>query len=398
MGTRIRTYEKTHSWITFTLDLRRMPHTAWMLLGEAQSKIEHIAGVPLRPAVAKELHHIYLAKGVHATTAIEGNTLSEEQVRAHVEGKLDLPKSQQYLANEIDNIVRAYNKISDRLMEVGAEPLTPDMLKGFDRLVLEGLDLEEGVVPGEFRQHNVEVHTYRGAPWEDSEYLVDRLCGWVNGDAFHAERPEMEIPLAIIKAIMSHLYLAWIHPFGDGNGRTARLLEFQILAGAGVPTPASHLLSSHYNMTRAEYYSQLDRTSKTGGDVVPFICYALEGFVDQLRQQLSVIRTQQLDVTWRSHVHQQFDGSKSPSDVRRRHLVLALSDRAGPAPRAELRLLSPEVARDYADKTDKTLSRDLNALEEMGLIVRTHHGYDANRDRIHAFLPRKAPAKSGTPW
>lgn len=393
MRTRARTYEKTHPWIAFTLDLRRMPHSAWMLLGEAHSKVEHIAGVPLRPTIAKELHQIFLAKGAHATTAIEGNTLSEEQVRAAVEGKLELPKSQQYLANEIDNIVKAFNRINDRLMDVGAEPVTPDVLRDFDRMVLNGLDLEDGVVPGEFRQHNVEVHTYRGAPWEDCEYLVDRLCDWVNGDAFKPEDRHMEIPMALLKAIISHVYLAWIHPFGDGNGRTARLLEFQILAGAGVPTPASHLLSSHYNMTRTEYYMQLDRTSKTKGDVIPFICYALEGFVDQLRQQLSLIRTQQLDVTWRSHVHQQFDGSKSPSDVRRRHLVLALSDSNAPTARTELKLLSPEVARDYADKTDKTLSRDLNALTAMGLLVRSTQGYEANRARIHAFLPRKAPPK-----
>jgi Fic family protein len=84
---------------------------------------------------------------------------------------------------------------------------------------------------------------------------------------------------AILKAVVAHLYLAWIHPFGDGNGRTARLVEFQILLSSGVPSPAAHLLSNHYNQTRSEYYRQLDRASKSGGELAPFIEYGARGFV-----------------------------------------------------------------------------------------------------------------------
>ena len=45
----------------------------------------------------------------------------------------------------------------------------------------------------------------------------------------------------ILKATLAHLYIAWIHPFGDGNGRTARLVEFMLLSRAGVPSPSAHL-------------------------------------------------------------------------------------------------------------------------------------------------------------
>jgi len=41
-----------------------------------------------------------------------------------------------------------------------------------------------------------------------------------------------------------------IHPFGDSNGRTARLIEFYILLRAGLPDMVSHILSNHYNDTR----------------------------------------------------------------------------------------------------------------------------------------------------
>ncbi|WP_433223897.1 Fic family protein [Dactylosporangium sp. CS-047395] len=54
----------------------------------------------------------------------------------------------------------------------------------------------------------------------------------------------MAFPLAMIKAMLAHLYLAWIHPFGDGNGRTARLIESQLLLQAGVPVPAANVAAT----------------------------------------------------------------------------------------------------------------------------------------------------------
>ncbi len=87
----MRTYLATHPWITFKLDLTTATYRLWMLLGEAQSKCEHIAGIPLMPSVAEYLHQLYLAKGTQATTAIEGNTLTEEQVLQRFQGKLKLP-------------------------------------------------------------------------------------------------------------------------------------------------------------------------------------------------------------------------------------------------------------------------------------------------------------------
>lgn len=86
-----RTYRGTHPWITFQLNLKDLDHVSWMLLGEAISKCEHISGVPLQPAVARKLNLVYLTKGVHATTQIEGNTLSEEEVHKRIEHELVLP-------------------------------------------------------------------------------------------------------------------------------------------------------------------------------------------------------------------------------------------------------------------------------------------------------------------
>lgn len=388
----LRAYAATHSWITFKADLRGGGVELWLALGEAMSKITHIAGVPLRPATAAALHRLYLAKGARATTAIEGNSLTEEQVLQHLEGKLKLPPSQMYLAKEIDNILAASNKIAKDVLEGGGGVLSPERICEFNRLVLDGLELEKDVVPGQFRKRPVIVASYRGAPAEDCAYLIAEMCRWLNDSALGADAKTIPIMgYAIFRAILAHLYLAWIHPFGDGNGRTARLLELQILLAAGVPMPAAHLLSNHYNQTRTEYYRALDKTSRSGGDVVPFIVYAVLGLVDGLRAQLEVIRDQQWEVAWENHVHSAFKDNKGPTADRRRWLALDLTKKEPPVPRSSITDLSPRLARAFAGKTEKTLTRDLNELQRMRLVLREKDGFVANRGLILAFLPAKAP-------
>lgn len=389
MGTYMRTYEKTHPWLTFSVDFSRAPSRLWIMLGECQSKCEHIAGVPLRPDTANKLYQLYLAKGVLATTAIEGNTLSEEEVLRHLRGTLKLPPSREYLAQEIDNIVTGCNLILSEIKAGRIPILTSEMVKRLNQIVLDKLRLDEEVIPGEIRGHGVGVGRYQAPPAQDCEYLLDRLCEWLNSETFNPQ-PEMVIVYAIFKAVLAHLYLAWIHPFGDGNGRTARLIEFLILIASGVPAPAAHLLSNHYNQTRTEYYRQLDQASRSGGEALPFIVYATQGLLDGLRSQLQDIRDQHLDVAWRNYVHEAFRDKKSPSDVRRRHLVLDLSQSTRPLSFSELSGVSPRIAAAYARKTAKTLSRDVKALIGMGLLVQGPGGVRANKDRILAFLPPKA--------
>lgn len=385
-----RAYEKTHPWLTFQLDLNKASPNLWIALGEARSKCEHIAGVPLRPSTAEDLHMLYLAKGVAATTAIEGNTLSEEDVLNRIKGKLELPDSMEYLGQEVDNIVIACNKIADEQIKGEPLDLSIETIKEFNRMVLENLTLEDGLVPGVIRTYSVGVAGYRGAPAEDCEFLLKQLCEWLNSKTFQAP-DRLSIISGLMKAIIAHVYLAWTHPFGDGNGRTARLVEFQILLSSGIALPAAHLLSNHYNQTRQEYYRQLARTSDSGGDLLPFIEYATQGFLDGLGQQLTLIRNQQFDVAWRNYVHELFREKNRPADVRARHLILDLSLQDEPVRLYKLPMISPRVAAAYADKTLKAVRRDVRKLHEMGLIELTPDGVRPLREAILAFLPRCRP-------
>jgi len=363
-----------------------------MLLGEARSKIEHVAGSLLNPRVAREMHIVYLAKGVLATTAIEGNTLSEDEARRRVEGDLELPPSREYLGREIDNILAAFNQIRDELVEGASPPMSRATIENYNRLILDGLELDEGVVPGQIPAHAVAVGGYLGAPREDCGFLLERLSEWLNGPDFAPRGSDWELPMAIVKAIVAHLYIAWIHPFGDGNGRTARLMELRILLEAGVPTPATHLLSNHYNQTRTEYYRQLRQASGGSGGVLSFIHYALRGFVDGLRDQLGTIRSQQFADRWEQYVYEQFGRTTTPARQRQRQLVLEMSKVDEVLTKDELPTLSRALLEMYSGRTGKTLSRDVNAVLKMGLVRRAGRGYVPNKGVIEAFLPVRAEA------
>lgn len=388
----MREYEKTHPWIDFkATDINQVHPRHWMLLGEARSKCEHLAGAPLKPEVAKELYVVTLVKGALATTAIEGNTLTEDQVRGILEGSFKAPPSREYQEQEARNVLDALQSLHDRIAAGESIDLTPELICQFNFQVLKDTQLEEDVTPGEIRTKSVIVGNYRAAPAEDCKYLLDRLVDWLNGPVFVNDDPEIQFALLLAKAVYAHLYLAWIHPFGDGNGRTARLAEFVILAGSGqVPIPAAHLLSNHYNLTRDRYYSELAQASRQS-QTLGFLSYAIEGFIDGIREAIGMVRFQQIEVAWINYVHERFALlPNTPASHRERSLVLAMP-MGRPVPRDDLEGLTPKIAKLYAGAGPRVLSRDLNKLEKLGLIGRAGGGgYVARADLVQAFLPPMA--------
>ena len=386
-----REYATSHPWITYRFDASNMHPWFWEQLGEARSKCRHLALSPLQPSVADHMHALFLAKGAHATTAIEGNTLTEDQVLEAVQGTLALPPSQEYLGHEIQNILTACTGLEDTIMREGKFELSVALLGSMNARVLSDLVVPDHVVPGEFRDHQVGVGTYKGAPASDVEYLTEQMCTWLNSADFTGGEDKREAFLrTILRAVLAHIYIAWIHPFGDGNGRTARLVEFGILTAAGVPSVAAHLLSNHYNQTRSAYYRHLQESSRSGGDVRGFLRYAVEGFVDQLQAQLTSVHDQNWRSTWQNYVHEQFRDRDGGTSKRQRELCLALGEIERIVPRRDIRLLTPELAEAYAGKGAKTISRDLNKLEDMGLIARSPEGIRARLEIIFRLAPRVA--------
>ena len=384
-----RTYLRTHPWIKFAVDVNDCPETFWGLLGEIKSKCEQVANALLPPDIREKMLLVYLARGIHATTAIEGNTLSEGDVLDVIAQRDTIPPSQEYQKIEVQNIIDACNWIGDEIFD-GGHPveLSTDLIKKFNRKVLQDLPLEDPrIVPGEIFPHQVMVANYKGAPRGECEFLLDRLCEWINH--LKPKSPELAMEYSFIKAVLSHLYVAWIHPFGDGNGRVARLIELQILCGAGVPNYAAHLLSNHYNLTRTEYYRKLSNSSLSGGDVIPFMEYAFRGFLDEIKDQINVIQWHQMEVAWKDHVYRVFRDESGPAARRRRQVALDLWGYDEYIPASRIRRLTPAVAEMYAGKTQKTISRDLNFLARKRLVSRSERMVMGNFELLGRMFPRR---------
>jgi Fic family protein len=358
------------------------------LLGQCYAYIDSILNIPIRPDYHRKLLEVSLNKGALATTAIEGNTLTEEELSQILKG-IDLAPSKKYQQQEVKNIIDAFNTILNEVIRDKSQAIiTPELIKRFNKMVGRDIGVAFNGNPGQFRRRNVTVGAYRPPSFEMVEGLVKNLCDWLLKE-FHYEH-DQDFNDAVIEAIVTHVYIAWIHPFLDGNGRTSRLLEFYLLMRAGVPNIASYVLSNHYNNTRTEYYRQLQNASETG-NLNAFIEYALEGFRDGLEKILGIIHADLTEATWKNYVHDVIDEiqneGKNPTTLRRiRQLAYYI-----PADRffsmSEIKFLNPRITEEYIKLNEITLRRDLELLVEKKLLVMEKSKYSANYRLLQNFLP-----------
>lgn len=354
-----------------------------------------ICETPILPQYHAELLNVSLIKGAQATTAIEGNTLSEEEIELVRDGG-DLPQSKEYQQIEVKNILNAFNKLLGDVVDGGKEAIvSPELIKEFHRLVGKDLGVHLDASPGKFREDNRVVGTYRCPDYEDVPGLIDVFCDWLR-EEFHFEKGQ-SFHEVLIQAIVAHVYLEWIHPFGDGNGRTGRLLEFYILMRGGNPSIASHILSNHYNLTRPEYYRQLEMANKKR-DLTSFLEYALVGLRDGLASTLSKIQRSQRDITWQKLIYDKFDERKMSSGgistfKRQRKLVLSF-----PTDKdlllEEALLITPELALEYGRLNKITLKRDLKVLIEMELMKLENKMYSVRYDLLKGYFAKMRKPRS----
>jgi Fic family protein len=378
-----------HPFISFQYSPESLSKSTWFVLGEGKSKCQHLAGVPLKPNAAEDMSSIVLARGVAATTAIEGNTLSADEVKRIVDqGSADVSESREYLQREVQNILGAVRDIDTALQNGVRLPITVERLCELNRQILEGIPDKPEVIPGAVRRHDVSVGTYFPPHYTEVPELLERFVQWLNElrDGVTRESSATDrFVNAVLAAILAHLYIAWIHPFGNGNGRLARLIEVQILSESGVvPLVATNILSNHYNKTRNAYYLALDAAQR---DVNEFASYAIRGFVDELRDEIETVKRENLMIHWESYVHERFRGATSLAKARQRTVALALEEGQTITPE-ELTELTVPLARLYATAGDRMPARDLNALEKLGLVQKVgRRQYRVRREIVEAFIP-----------
>ena len=309
-----------------------------------------------------------------------------------------VPLTHGYHEREVRNIKEALESVASKALQDLDITFSLEFLNQVHRMLLGNLEeiLEEGVLIGELRRHRVTVGTYLGAPADQCESLLNDYCGWLNDDGeIPRGNDDYAVARQVIKALVAHVYFAWIHPYGDGNGRMARLIEFLILLRAGVPDIAAHLLSNFYNKTVDKYRhelqlshgEQVDEDYPEDGQLSGFIEYALEGYRDELKRQCLEIYSHQTSVIWHDYIHTTFPKSLSKIEQRQKRLALELTDprfQEGLAFRG-IRGATPAVEATYMNK-DRTLRRDLKKLVEMKLLTVSDEKYRPNMEILFTFF------------
>jgi len=386
-----------HPHISFERNWQVAEDTLFML-GQCESIIRIISEAPLEPENRRKLLLVSMRKGAQATTAIEGNTLSDEEIIKIDEGG-KLPPSKEYLQTEVQNVISALNQIRSEVVFDGKEHLiTPELIKSFHYSIGKDLGDHLRAVPGQFRTagHDVVVGSYKPPLGKDVVTLVLQLCDWLKA-IFHYEDGKQNFIEQVLQAIVSHVYIAWIHPFDDGNGRTARLIEFYLLLRAGLPDIASHILSNHYNNTREEYYRQLEQAGREK-NLSCFIAYAVLGFRDGLNEVLAVVQANVLKIAWRNYIYEILDSKKAAGKTkaivkRRRNVALNFPTESF-LTIDHLLNNNAIFAREYAKFSPMTLKRDLLELEKLELIVRQGETYQANIGILKQSMPLKKITKN----
>ncbi|WP_273446852.1 Fic family protein [Neolewinella agarilytica] len=206
-------------------------------------------------------------KSIVSSLAIEGNSLTEEQVTAILEGKRVMGPRQD--VKEVENAIQVY----DRLETI--DPYSEDELLDIHKIMMSGLITDAG----RYRQSGVGVvdgtKVIHVAP---PAKRVPNLMG----DLFdYLENYEEDI---IIKSCVFHFEFEYIHPFSDGNGRMGRLWQTAILKSE-YPDLAYVPIESIVHERQQGYYDAL-QISQHAGDSTTFIIYALESIKLALSEQL----------------------------------------------------------------------------------------------------------------
>ncbi len=147
-----------------------------LLLGQCQAYVKAISNTPILPDHYSQLLNLSLVKGAQATTAIEGNTLTQEEIEKIREGQHVTP-SKEYQEIEVKNILDAFNELlKNVVVKDRSDLLTPSLIKRFHLMVGKNLGKYLDAIPGRFREDSRIVGTYKCPDHQDVPELIENLC------------------------------------------------------------------------------------------------------------------------------------------------------------------------------------------------------------------------------
>lgn len=305
-------------------------------LEAAKLSEDWIAGMQAR-ALVLEAHH---------TTHIEGTHLTLEQSERLLAGQA-VPEADPDDAKELLNYRDAFELVAEYLGS--GEPITEGLIREIHKRLVQGVR-GNAASPGEYRNiQNYVINSLTGEviytppPAHDVPPMMADLVGWLGAG---------QETNAVLVAGIAQFQLVHIHPFVDGNGRTARLLSTLCLYRSGYDFKRLFTISEYYDRDRAAYYRAIQSVRARNMDLTGWLEYFTEGLATQMREvQTRGERVIRGDVLARKH---------RLSDRQRVALGHALE--SGGLTIQDYEILCPGVSR-------RTLQRELKAMVGKGLLA-----------------------------
>jgi len=219
----------------------------------------------------KEIFHLLESVG---SARIEGNrtTISE-----YVEQKLEHGERSAERFSEIANVEQAMLFIEENIDE--GSDITHHFIRELHHLSVDGLTEEGDRTPGAYRTWEVEIAKSDHLPPDPLRVmeLTDELLNFIN------RRDDQKYDL--IKIALAHHRFAWIHPFGNGNGRVVRLLTYTLLIKYGFRVKDGQLINptAVFCNDREKYYEELAIADRgTDESLLQWCEYVLTGICEEI--------------------------------------------------------------------------------------------------------------------
>lgn len=323
-------------------------------VGKIEAAREVIENSPLVPAWEAKFREEAVVRAVHYGTHIEGNDLSFTEARDVLEGK-DVTARER----DIQEVLN-YRGVVDYINKEGTKdrPIDKDMLLQIHKLTVNKLVPEDQV--GKFRKVSVVVRgvksgqvTYEPPPASKVESLVDDLLEWVNSEKASEMSPLLRAGILLYEVVR-------IHPFTEGNGRTARALATLLLFKEDYDVKRFFSLEEYYDEDIGAYYDALQSASKqlvadeSERDLTAWLEYFIEGLAIEINRIKEKVKKLSVDL--------RLKGKQGQIALNERQIkLIEYMDQYGQITNKEWRELLPMVS-------DDTILREIKVLLSKKLI------------------------------
>lgn len=250
------------------------------LVEEIAALRERIQGAAVELSWIPALQKDTRTRNVHASTAIEGNPLTLEQVRALEEGR-EIIAADARSRREVLNYFAGLRYVEKHAMK---KAIRHEDLFELHR-ILAGDVMDQGTA-GSYRTIAVRVGKHFPPAAADVSGLMFELLDWWNKEATKLS--------PVLSSAILHYRFEDIHPFADGNGRTGRALALWELYRRGFDSHHIFSVDEYYWEDRPAYYAALDGVRGVGEDLTGWLEYCAEGV--RLTLEKAWMRVQALQV------------------------------------------------------------------------------------------------------